>query len=148
MENTVATNSRKRPSGDSGRCTKQSSKRNYSSKKCKGPPNRYTKLKDGATKQKDLPVSVKKIHTHTHIQTYPHANSHTHTFTHIHTYRHIHVHTHIHTHTQIDKHPRIHPYIHIRINTHTHIHVCAPTRVHTYTRTPIHSMENIIQYRS
>ena len=61
MENTVATNSRKRPSGDSGRCTKQSSKRNYSSKKRKGPPNRYTKLKDGAAKKKDSPVSVKKI---------------------------------------------------------------------------------------
>ena len=55
MENTVPTNSRKRPSGDSGRCTKQARK------KRKGPPNRYTKLKNGATKKKDSPVSVKKI---------------------------------------------------------------------------------------
>ena len=61
MENTVATNSRKRPSGDSGRCAKQSSKRNYSSNKRQVPPNRYTKLKDGATKKKESPVSVKKV---------------------------------------------------------------------------------------
>ena len=46
MENPETTNSRKRPSGDIGRYTKQASKRTYKSKKRKGPPNRYTKVKD------------------------------------------------------------------------------------------------------
>ena len=53
-------NSCKRHSGDTGRCTKQASKRTYKSKERQGPPNRYTEVKDGAAK-KDPPVSVQQI---------------------------------------------------------------------------------------
>ena len=60
MENPETTNRRKRPSGGTGRCTKQASKRTYKSKQRKGPPNRYTKVKVGAAK-KDSVQKIKRI---------------------------------------------------------------------------------------